>query len=116
MIGDDKVLVRTTDRLAAALALVSYIHPTIVGQNVRSCILLNGINLPLVNQRWNARNLTVLLQVEERVNAELQVATDEIPDFASAPYFALPFRIREYTAVNDPNAIRGEYESAGNAI
>jgi hypothetical protein len=58
----------------------------------------------------------VLLEVEERVNAELQVASDEIPDFASAPYFAVAVRIREYTAVNDPNAIRVEYESARDAI
>jgi len=114
VIGDDKVLVRATDRLVAALALVSYIHPTIVGQNVRSCVLFNGIDLPPINQRWNARNLTVLLEVEERGNAELQVASDEVPD--SALHFAVAFRIREYTAVNDPNAIRGEYESARDAI
>jgi hypothetical protein len=64
-------------------------HPTIVGQNVRSCILLNGIDPPPINYRWNARKLAMLLEVEERVNAELQVASDEVPGFASAPQISL---------------------------
>ena len=86
-----KVLGRVTDCSVAALALVSYVHPTIVGQNVGSCILLNRIDLPLINQRWNAANCGVLLEVEEWVNGESQGAPDKIPDIAAAFYLTLPF-------------------------
>src|ERR1700730_1613050 len=96
----------------AALTLVSNVCPSIVRENERSCILLNGIDLPLANQRRNAMNLVVLLEVEERVDAESQVALDKIPDFASALHLALLFRICKHTAVDDPNAIRGKYKFA----
>ena len=74
----------------AEMPFVSRVHPTIVRENVWSGILLNRINLPLINQWWNAGNLAMRLEVEKRVDAEPQVASDKIPDFA-AFYLVLPF-------------------------
>jgi hypothetical protein len=102
--------------LLAALALVSNVRPSVAKQDVRSCILLNGIDLPLVNEWRDARNLVVLLEVEERVDAKAQVALDKIANFASGLYLAAPFRICEYPAVDHKDVIRGKYKFADYAV
>lgn len=53
--------------------------------------LLDGIDLPLINQRWNAFNLVVPLEVKESVDSESQVTLDKISDSACALYFVLSF-------------------------
>lgn len=58
----------------------------------------------------------MLLEVEERVDAESQAASDKIPDFASTIYLAIPFGICKYTEVDDPNAVRGKYKFAGYVV
>lgn len=62
-----------------------YIRPALDGMyGVVFCS--NGIDPPLIDESWNTRNLVVLVGVEEGADAEFQVASNMVSNFASGHY------------------------------